>query len=98
MGFQVGKARRREGVHVAEGNSFHPFDFIVGRNRSKVVRQSCRGNILWQGRVRKGRVSMRSGHVLPFAVQFLLRVIWVGWVDTLAQALNSGRKLPRTAS
>ena len=45
-----------------------------------------------------GRVSMRSGHVLPFAVQFLLRVILVGWVDTLAQALNSGRKLPRTAS
>ena len=36
-------------VHVAERNSFHPFDFIVGRNRSKVVRQSCRGNILWEG-------------------------------------------------
>lgn len=89
------RPEEEKSVHVATRKRFCPFDFTVGGTHSKIVWEvaalTYRGR---EGRVRKGHLSMRSGHVFPFPVRFLIRMRWVGSMDTLALLDKPGLKFP----
>lgn len=94
--FQVGKARGREGCPRRRHERLPPtWAGAVLKSSVTVAAVTSRGR---EGNVRKGGVSMRNGHVLPFYYSSCGG--WGGWIYglfLLNQTLNSGWKLPGAA-
>lgn len=90
-------------VHVAERNSFHPFDFRVGGSRFRVVRESFRGDVPEQRR-KSEEGTFEPAQWPHFTFSSPVRLGWGAWgvwthsFFLVNQALNSGWNLSRTAS
>lgn len=91
MASKLERPEEEKVVHVAERNSFHPFDFRVGGSRFRVVRESFRGDVPEQRR-KSEEGTFEPAQWPRFIFSSPFRVRCVGCVDTLVLLGKPGLK------